>query len=90
MGINWEVRLKNPQWWVEMVAGVLLCVQAIAAVFGYHLQFEDLNANLAAVVMAVFGVLALLGITVDHTTEGIGDSDRALTYTQPYPKDRAL
>ena len=90
MGINWEVRLKNPQWWIEMVAAVLLCIQTIAAVFGYHLEFEVLNANLAAVVVAIFGVLTLLGITVDHTTEGIGDSDRALTYTRPYPKDRVL
>lgn len=84
MGINWKVRVKNPQWWIEMVAAVLLCIQAVAAVFGYHLQFEDLNANLAAVVMAIFGVLTLLGIVTDHTTSGVGDSERALAYTEPW------
>ena len=33
---------------------------------------------------AVFAVLAVLGIVVDPTTEGVSDSDRAMTYDAPY------
>ena len=30
-----------------------------------------------------FAVLAILGIVVDPTTQGVGDSEQALTYTVP-------
>lgn len=35
------------------------------------------------VVEAVFLVLTILGIVTDPTTEGVGDSARALTYEKP-------
>jgi phi LC3 family holin len=35
------------------------------------------------VVEAVFSVLAILGIVVDPTTEGVKDSRLAMTYEQP-------
>ena len=48
-----------------------------------------LQDQLVAVIGTVFALLALLGIVVDPTTEGIGDSERALGYTEPYPKHAA-
>ena len=38
---------------------------------------------LTALVTAVFGVLALVGVTTDPTTKGLGDSAQALTYHKP-------
>jgi phi LC3 family holin len=35
-------------------------------------------------------LLTILGIVNDPTTEGIGDSDRALLYDEPYPRDRVM
>ena len=36
-------------------------------------------------------LLSILGIVNDPTTEGIvGDSDRALLYDEPYPRDKVL
>ena len=43
----------------------------------------------AVLIGTVFALLALLGIVVDPTTEGIGDSERALGYDEPYPKHAA-
>jgi phi LC3 family holin len=40
-------------------------------------------------VNAVFAVLVILGIVVDPTTDGVGDSERALSYETPY-KDLAV
>jgi len=84
--INWKVRIKNPTFWLTLIPAVLLLVQTVATPFGYEWDFTVLNEQLAAIVNALFGVLAILGIVTDMTTEGIGDSKRALGYEEPYPK----
>lgn len=81
--INWLVRVKNKAFWVAIIPAVLLVIQAVAAVFGYTLDFGDLGNKLLEVVNAVFAVLVILGIVSDPTTEGISDSKQALTYTEP-------
>ena len=81
--INWTVRIKNKLFWLALIPAVLLLVTSVAAVFGYELNFTVLGEKLAAVVEAVFSVLAILGIVVDPTTEGVKDSRLATTYEQP-------
>lgn len=81
--INWLVRVKNKAWWLAMIPAVLWLIQAIAAVFGYTLDLGDLGNKLKAVVESVFGVLVLMGITIDPTTKGLSDSERALQYDEP-------
>lgn len=85
--INWKVRLKNKVFWMEIIPALALVVQAVAAVFGWSLDFTQLTGKILTVVDAVFAVLVILGIVVDPTTEGIGDSKRALGYTEPYPSE---
>ena len=84
--INWKVRIKNKNFWLAIVPAVLLLVQAIAAPFGYNWDFVVLNQQLASISNTLFGVLSLLGIVTDPTTEGIGDSKQALTYDKPKEK----
>lgn len=81
--INWEVRLKNKQFWLAIIPAVLLLVQAVAAVFGYTLDLNELGNRLIVVVNTVFTVLVILGVVTDHTTRGVKDSTQALTYTEP-------
>ncbi len=81
--INWLVRVKNKAFWIAIIPAVLLVIQAVAAVFGYTLDFGDLGNKLLEVVNAVFAVLVILGIVSDPTTEGITDSKQALTYIEP-------
>lgn len=83
MKINWIVRIKNKAFWLAIIPAVLLLIQAVADVVGYQLDFSGISDKLIAVVNAVFMVLSILGIVVDPTTAGIGDSARALTYTTP-------
>ena len=84
MSINWKVRVKNKAFWLALVPALILLVQAVGAPLGYVWDFGTLGNQLAAVVEAVFGVLVLVGVVNDPTTEGIGDSERALTYSTPY------
>lgn len=83
MTVNWKVRIKNKSFWLALVPAVLLLVQVCAAPFGYAWDFGVLNAQLAAIVNALFAVLAILGIVADPTTNGMGDSEQALSYEKP-------
>ena len=82
--INWKVRIKNRLFWAEAIPAVALVVQAVAAVFGWQLDFSTLVGKLLAVVDAVFALLVILGIVVDPTTAGVSDSNRAMSYTEPW------
>ena len=78
--INWRVRIKNKTFWLTLIPAVLLLVQAVAAPFGYTWDFVVLNQQLAAIINALFAVLAILGVVNDPTTKGVGDSERSLMY----------
>ena len=83
MGINWKVRLRNKAFWLAFVPAVLLFAQVLAAPFGYRWDFAVLNAQMAAIINAVFSLLALLGVVADPTTAGLADSAQALAYEKP-------
>lgn len=83
MNINWIVRIKNKAFWLALIPAVLLLIQVIAAPFGYEWDFVVLNEQLTAIINAIFGVLAILGVVTDPTTAGVTDSKQALTYTAP-------
>lgn len=83
MSINWKVRIKNKSFWLALIPAVLLLVQVCAAPFGYTWDFGVLNAQLAAIVNALFALLAILGIVADPTTKGMSDSEQALSYEKP-------
>lgn len=85
--INWKVRIKNKVFWLTFIPALLLLIQAIAAVFGYSLDFTDLQQKIINVVEALFAVLAILGIVADPTTAGVGDSNLAMTYQKPKKDD---
>ena len=81
--INWTVRLKNKAFWLALIPALLLLAQTVAALFGYTLELSALGDKLLAVVNAVFALLAILGIAIDPTTEGMGGSQQAVSYTRP-------
>lgn len=85
--INFTARIKNKTFWLTLIPAVLLLVQVCAAPFGYQWDFGVLNEQLAAIVNALFAVLAILGVVVDPTTAGVGDSKRAMAYEKPHTDD---
>ena len=70
--INWTVRIKNKNFWLAIIPAVVLLAQAVAAVFGISLELG--------------GLLVILGVVNDPTTEGLGDSRQAMGYN--YPKSK--
>ena len=84
MKINWIVRIKNKAFWLALIPALAMVGQAVAALFGYTINLETWVGKLQAVVNAVFALLAILGIVVDPTTEGVNDSNRAMSYPEPW------
>ena len=87
--INWQVRIKNPVFWVQAAIAVVL---PILTYFG--LTWEDMtswaaigNLLLQAVKnpVVIAAVLASVWNAVnDPTTAGLKDSQRAMAYERPY------
>ena len=82
--INWKIRIRNKAFWIAVIPAIALVIQAAAAVFGYTVDLTTVVGKLQAVVNAVFALLVILGIVMDPTTAGIGDSERALGYEVPW------
>ena len=82
--INWKVRLRNKAFWLAFIPAALLLVQTVAALFGFALNLGDIGDKLLAVVNAVFALLSILGVVVDPTTQGVGDSQRAMGYVMSH------
>lgn len=81
--INWKVRLSNKVFWLTIIPATLLLIQVVAAVFGFTLDLGELGNKLLDVVNAAFGVMAILGVVTDPTTDGVSDSAQAMTYDKP-------
>lgn len=82
-GINWRVRVRNYWFWITAIPLVILLFQQVAAIFGFEFDLSAIQMQLLAIVETVFLLLGLLGVTVDMTTKGVSDSDRAMTYFKP-------
>lgn len=83
MKINWIVRLKNKTFWLTAIPALLLLISQIAALFGFTWDYTPLAQQLSAICGTVFGLLTLVGVVNDPTTDGVSDSSQALTYQSP-------
>ena len=81
MRINWRVRFKNKTWLVSFLTVILAFVYQVLGMFDIvPAVTQDMAAQLA---MAVINILVAVGVVIDPTTAGAGDSDRAMAYDKP-------
>ena len=82
MQINWKVRFKQKVFLTSFISLIVSFVYSMLALFDVfpaitkNQVLEFVNQGLA--------LLGLLGIIVDPTTAGISDSERAMSYEEPY------
>lgn len=85
MNINWKARIKNPVFWTTVIPAVVACVYTVLGAFGIVPALtESMVLNIAS---ALVTALTVLGVLVDPTTAGVGDSKLAMTYTAPRKDD---
>lgn len=81
MQINWKLRFQNKTTLTAIVLGIVALVYQFLGIIGVTAPIsEDEIINLVGMVI---NLLVLLGIVVDPTTEGVSDSEQAMTYEQP-------
>ena len=81
MNINWKVRLQNKTWLLAMAAALLAFVYQLLGLLGITPAVSQ--DQIAQLVGLAINVLVALGVVVDPTTSGMGDSTQAMTYTSP-------
>ncbi len=82
MKINWMVRFKNKTWLTMFVSLIIGFVFNMLKLFDVvPVITENSVATIAAQVLEFLG---LIGVLVDPTTVGVGDSNRAMTYVEPW------
>lgn len=81
MNINWILRLKNKTTLTALIAAALAFGYQVAGIFGIVPPVSQDAVAQAA--MLVVNLLVALGVVVDPTTAGVGDSSRAMEYTEP-------
>lgn len=88
MKINFKVRAKNKLFWLAMVPAFLLVVQIVTGWFGHELAADLIGEEAAGFINAVFALLAVLGVVVDPTTDGVDDSKQAMRYHVPKKEEK--
>lgn len=78
MKINLKARLKNKMFVLSASALIVSFVYQLLSAFDIVPKITE-NEISGLTTMAV-NILAFLGVLVDPTTEGINDSERAMTY----------
>ena len=82
MKINWKVRFKNKVWLTTFFSLIVGFIYNILAMFDI---FPKVTQNVVTQIIGeVLTFLGLIGVIVDPTTAGIQDSNRAMSYTEPW------
>ena len=82
MKLNWKVRFKNKVWlgsFLSLIVGFIYSMLALFDVFP-----EVMQSLVLQLLNQVLTFLGLIGVIVDPTTAGLGDSDRAMSYAEPW------
>jgi len=84
--INWKVRFKNRVWLGSFLSLIVGFIYSMLALFDI---FPQVTQNLVVQLLnQVLTFLGLIGVIVDPTTAGLGDSDRAMGYEEPWDDNR--
>lgn len=78
MKLNWKARFKNKTFVISFVTLIIAFVYQMLGLFGIVPSISE--SSVVNVVTIVINILATFGVLVDPTTNGVSDSDRALTY----------
>lgn len=82
MRINIKARLKNKTFLISFSALTIAFVYQVLSFFGVTPGISE--NEVVSIFSIVINILACIGVVVDPTTDGMNDSDRAMTYFTDY------
>ena len=78
MQINWKVRLRNKTWLASVLALIVSFIYDLLAMADFVPPLSE--DWLMSLIQTLLTLLTALGVVIDPTTDGAGDSDRAMNY----------
>lgn len=82
MKLNWKVRFRNRVWLGSFLSLIVSFVYSLLALFDVLPQVTE--SAVLQLLNQVLTFLGLVGVLVDPTTAGLGDSERAMGYAEPW------
>ena len=82
MKLNWKVRFCNKTWLFMFLSLIIGFVFNMLRLFDIYPAITE--NQIVNIVNQVLTFLGLVGVLVDPTTAGVGDSDRAMGYIEPW------
>ena len=88
LGINWKVRVRNPQFWLSVVLSFIVPPLAYAGIEFNEVTtwgkfFSVLGSGFANPYVVAMVIVSLYNSIVDKTTRGFGDTKIAKQYLRP-------
>lgn len=81
MKLNMKLRWKNKATLTAIVLGVIALVYQALGLFGIVPAVSQ--SDVVTTAGMAINVLVLIGVVVDPTTGGVGDSEQAMKYDKP-------
>lgn len=78
MKVNWKARFKNKVFLISFLALLVSFVYNVLGMFDVVPAISE--SQVSEFITIIVNVLGVLGVVVDPTTQGVSDSERALTY----------
>lgn len=78
MKINFRARLHNKTFILSFAAAIITFIYLVLQLFGITPTVD--KTDIIGVIEIALTVLTMIGIITDPTTDGVQDSDRAMTY----------
>lgn len=78
MKINLKARFKNKTFVISVCVLTVSLIYRVLSLFDIFPSISEME--IGEVINMAVNILALVGVVVDPTTEGLSDSERALTY----------
>ncbi len=76
--INWKARFKNKTFLVSLCALIISFIYEVLSLIEIVPTVSE--NDILQIVYIIINILGVMGVIIDPTTKGIGDSERALTY----------
>lgn len=86
MKINWKLRLQNKTTLVTLITLTITFIYQILSFFDIVPKVSQEEITNALLILV--NIFVVLGVVVDPTTDGIGDSKQALEYNEPKKLDK--
>lgn len=85
MKLNWKLRIQNKATLTAIISALGILANQVCALMGVDYSGEI--KQIIDIVMTMLGILSIVGIVIDPTTQGLNDSEYSHQKAEPSSND---